>query len=160
MRPVVLAVAVFNNKGTLKLKPVDMIEIHDPENGTYGDCFRACIASLLERDPKDVPHFCGYDDSKEITGKWNIDVNKWLAQYGFAYVEWPVSSQEDYEPFFKQREENHPNYPLYHVITGNSPNFENTSHAVVGKNGKVFHDPSTTRKGVLNHEMYGFIIKL
>lgn len=27
---------------------------HDPENGTYGDCLRACIATLLGYD---VPHF-------------------------------------------------------------------------------------------------------
>lgn len=31
---------------------------HEPENGVYGDCLRACIASILSiEDPLTVPHF-------------------------------------------------------------------------------------------------------
>lgn len=39
------------------MKPVHCRVLHDPENGKYGDCLRACIASLLELDADDVPHF-------------------------------------------------------------------------------------------------------
>lgn len=37
--------------------PVHCIVKHDPENGQYADCFRACVASLLEMKAEEVPHF-------------------------------------------------------------------------------------------------------
>lgn len=38
------------------MKPVRQLYRHDPANGVYGDCWRACIASVLELPIEDVPH--------------------------------------------------------------------------------------------------------
>jgi hypothetical protein len=46
------------------MKPIDQEFMHDPEKGIIGDCFRACIASILELDINEVPHF--YRDHKEM----------------------------------------------------------------------------------------------
>ncbi len=39
------------------MRPQKQKYFHDPENGTWGDCDRTCVASLLCRDIEDVPHF-------------------------------------------------------------------------------------------------------
>lgn len=37
------------------MKPVYMTVTHDPPN-SYGDCFRCCVASILEVNVEEVPH--------------------------------------------------------------------------------------------------------
>ena len=39
---------------------------HDPENSQYGDCLRAALASILELDTLNVPHFVHDDAPAEI----------------------------------------------------------------------------------------------
>lgn len=60
-----------------------MLCSHDPENGTWGDCYRTCIAMLLNMDPADVPHFCHEDPPEE-----EVDdaVDAFLATYGFEML--------------------------------------------------------------------------
>jgi len=49
----------------------------NPENGKYGDCIRACIATLIDRD--DVPHpFSTPDKTIEA---WNT-MRAYLAEHG------------------------------------------------------------------------------
>jgi hypothetical protein len=40
--------------------PVNCIVKDDPINGKFGDCFRACVASIMEMQARYVPHF--FDD--------------------------------------------------------------------------------------------------
>lgn len=54
---------------------------------TDTDCFRACLASILERPLEAVPHF--YEDAKDDQhGKWNMNsaieewIDSWLIQNG------------------------------------------------------------------------------
>jgi len=47
------------------VKPVKQTIIHNPDNGMYGDCFRACVASLLEKPIEKVPHFCNREADRE-----------------------------------------------------------------------------------------------
>lgn len=46
------------------MTPVDMTTAHEPPN-SFGDCYRACVASLLDMRNDDVPHF--FDDYAEST---------------------------------------------------------------------------------------------
>lgn len=46
---------------------------------TNGNCFAACIASILEMDLEDVPHFCRGDNPE-----WMFDLNEWLYQFGLG----------------------------------------------------------------------------
>ena len=39
------------------MKPVNCTVKDDPANGSYGDCVRACVASVLEMESDEVPHF-------------------------------------------------------------------------------------------------------
>lgn len=48
------------------MTPVKQRNNHDPENGFYGDCHRAAIASVLDLDIEDVPHFADGDTGSEV----------------------------------------------------------------------------------------------
>jgi hypothetical protein len=48
------------------MMPVEMIVDHCPEEGRYGDCFRACVASLMELPAEAVPHFCDGNPGWEV----------------------------------------------------------------------------------------------
>jgi len=53
-----------------------MIKIYQTKFGEEGDCFRACLASILELKIEDVPEF------KEGHGVWYQKYRKWLQQFG------------------------------------------------------------------------------
>lgn len=48
-----------------------------------GDCFRACVASILEMPLGDVPHFCEEGDHE---GKWFRWFRSWLFERGMSVV--------------------------------------------------------------------------
>lgn len=107
-----------------------------------GDCFQACLASILEI-PYDQAFSCvkGYDKPKreELLEKqpWYIDFNKWLERFGLAsiYLEWK------------------PTIPAitillgYHIAEVKSSTLGNEdTHAVVIHNGDLVHDPNPNSK--------------
>ena len=122
--------------------------LHDPENDQYGDCFRTCIACLLEiEDISSVPHFC--DNTNE---RWVPDLNKRLGNFGYAYIDVTGVNNEWY------REQG---INTHHVISGMGP--RGTRHSVIGLNGEIVWDPHPSRDGLsCSKEEYehGYIIKL
>jgi hypothetical protein len=125
--------------------------LHDPDNGIYGDCQRAVMASLFCLPIADVPHFF-----KDGTAEAYWDsLQKFCNSRGFAYIEmgsvqfnaWAASFDVD----------------VYHQISGQSPRGSDLSHAVVGKNGNVFFDPHPSRDGLVGDKSkwtYSFLVKL
>jgi hypothetical protein len=104
------------------MKPV----IQKSVNGKHGDCFGACIASILELD--EWPTF--FNDNK---GDWISQWNRWLGKYGLEVV-------------FVQP--GHPAPLGYSIMQIKSVNISDGYHAVVWKgegyygDGQVVHDPS------------------
>ena len=94
-----------------------------------GDCLRACVASILNKTLKDVPHFIKRRNYKELTNsQWFEDLVKYFLMFGYrAY--WT----EDYTYDVTG------NYSIgYGHICGN----ENWAHVVVCLNSRIVHDPS------------------
>jgi len=60
--------------------PVDCQVKHNPPF-SYGDCLRACVASIMEMMPEYVPHFCAHGEDVEET--WN-NMRRWLRLRGLA----------------------------------------------------------------------------
>jgi hypothetical protein len=60
---------------------------YNPEAGIYGDCYRTCIASLLDMDLHDVPHFVR---DSELAGKdgWHTHAKtcEWLRERGMTML--------------------------------------------------------------------------
>lgn len=94
--------------------------------GADGNCFEACIASILEIPLEEVPDLGGAATPE----KWATIINVWLAKRGLQYVE--LDYQEDGDALWRC-------ISTYHIIIGHE--LRGVYHAVVGKNGKPVHDP-------------------
>lgn len=134
-----------------------MLVMHDPENGTIGDCFRCCIASILDMPAIEVPHFCDY--AWEIKdARWLVAVNAWLAKRDLAYLEFQADPATPWDwGAFKGL-----GFSVYHTLNGKSP--RGFDHATVGLNGSMVHDPHPSRGGLVGPSddgvyTYGFIFK-
>ncbi len=125
--------------------PVDQEFMHDPANGVEGDCFRAVLASILERPIAEVPHFAGR--TKLASDFWEL-VYEWLEEQGYQY--WPSR--------------NPPAGALeYHALSGPSPRTKGGFHATVGYAGQVVHDPHPSRSGIAGAEVewyFGYLVPI
>jgi len=131
-----------------------------------GDCFKCCVASILELPYEDVPHFVAgewlvapRDSDGTVTGPparvyWMTALNDWLRSTGWALQarsttyyknplpRGPVESEFDwYDPYDAPR--NWASGQGYWIAAVISENFERRTHAVVMLDGAVAFDPST-----------------
>jgi hypothetical protein len=103
---------------------------HDPANGVVGDCFRACVCSILEIDPikEHVPNFASYPDDQW----WNRFIC-WAKSKKCAVCWSTDPPPADIE---------------YYIATGTSP--RGFLHAVIYSKGKLVHDPHPNGGDVKN----------
>jgi len=100
---------------------VKQTKLHDPENGVNGNCWRACIASILSLPIDDVPAF-------EDEEKFDFEsLRDWLREIDATMV--CTLNPKRHEP------------RGYTIAVGWSPRFEGVLHCVVAWNGKLIHDP-------------------
>lgn len=99
--------------------------------GKGGNCFCACIASILEVPIETVPDF-GQNPN------WREETNKWLAQHNMFYIDvmLPGDMRDELVDFWG-----------YHVIAGKGP--RGMQHAVVGYKGEMVFDPHPSGDGLL-----------
>lgn len=120
------------------------ITTHDPAAGQFGDCFRACIASILELPIEAVPHTMAYEEHLvEDPGQWYPQLNEWLRPRGLAFLclDTEVAAPADW---FRAIE---PAFTSYHVLSGLGPRGHN--HSVVACNGRLAWDPHPSRAGLV-----------
>lgn len=119
------------------MKPVNQIIQHNPPE-TWGDCYRACVASILELSCEDVPHV--YADG-EVDGA-RKRMRKFLNSLGWFVVEfgWNVSDDYSNAQFFKDMR-NMIDPELYFIVSGRGS--FGGKHCVVYKSGRPVHDPQS-----------------
>lgn len=118
-----------------------MIPIKQTVLGRGGNCFAACIASIMELELENVPNFCTNEN-------WREETNKWLSTFGFFYMDFHLAG--DLRDELCQ-------YWGYHIIAGDSP--RGLRHATVGYRGHIYHDPHPDNNGLVSGDWeYGFII--
>jgi hypothetical protein len=118
------------------MKPVDQDEFGKDK----GNCFQACVASILELDLHSVPHFCSlYGDSE-----WFLKFSEWLTERGLGVVSWECkgfsrSVSEDWADstttYARKCLQN-----VYWI--GSGPNVNGVPHSTVWKADKMVHDPN------------------
>lgn len=67
---------------------------HIPEIGLIGDCFRTCLACMLNLHPSEVPNFAeiGYDSGTEyVSPEAQEAVQTFLRELGLTLIEYPVA---------------------------------------------------------------------
>lgn len=103
-----------------------------------GNCFQACVASLLDRPLSDVPHFAEANE-------WPLNFHRWLDEQGLTCVEFKDSNPDARAEFWG-----------HHMIIGPSPRAG--KHAVIGLNGEIVFDPHPSNEGLGDGEVsYAFI---
>lgn len=118
------------------MKPVDQLVIPDQAKGTgesldgiLGDCWRACIASMLELPAEEVPHFVN-DNPRD----WWTDTQVYLYEQTGGYI-------DNLAPVFPLEDE-------YTIAVGPSPRGDFYHAVIVHRDGSLAHDPHPSRDGL------------
>lgn len=136
----------------------DMEHRHDPDAGTVGDCWRACIATVTGTPIAEVPHFVGdhhVRDTADGTTEWLAATQRWLAER-FGHI---CLYYDNPEAMYPDRRNEPSAWPLV-IWSGQSPRGD-WGHAVVGsQDGKMIHDPHPSRDGVTDLDGVFVIVRL
>lgn len=134
------------------MKPVDQnLFGNDPVNHIYGNCFQACIASILEMPLEAVPHLAG--NAEKNGTNWREDTNMFLKQFGLHLISVPP------EHLSPRRKDGGPMLLGYYLMAGQTTRGFGL-HAVIGKDGEMVHDPHPSRAGILAIEQIDFFVPL
>jgi hypothetical protein len=110
---------------------------HDPENGTYGDCLRACVAAMLdmEANPEAVPHFAHDGAIADIVFE---RMRAYLATQGLAPWLTHYDPTETLENVLEILADSGPG--VHYMLFGRTA--YDGDHVVICRDGKVVHDPA------------------
>ena len=109
------------------MTPVQQQFLHDDAAGVVGDCFRACVASILDLPIEAVPHFA------LLGHRWSLVAEVYLAA---------LKRDFDWVP------------PAAYagglvVASGQSPRCPDIRHAVIWRDGQMIHDPHPDGTGIV-----------
>lgn len=117
---------------------------HDPNNGVFGDCYRTCLAALLNLPRDDVPHYVTTMDVVEWETEVKQKMDAWLVKRGFQELAIPVTG--DLEGVLAlQKTRTHSPVPA--MLTGESRT--GCNHVVVIFDGEIVYDPSLNSSGII-----------
>lgn len=102
------------------MTPTDQEFIHAPENGQYGDCQRAVIASLLDLPITAVPHFL-QEAAGDPVPYWE-KLQAFVRSHGFVYLNVPARAGL---AFYGDEGD------VFHEISGPSPRGNGVGHEIV-----------------------------
>ena len=115
-----------------------------------GDCWKCCLASILELDYDDVPHFVEQEERGEADSWWNA-TQQWLRPRGFVLAQFGLWGDE--HPFLMFGSEQirfhftAPGHWLAGVTSPRTtPEGEHISHVVVMSGSEVAWDPHPLRE--------------
>lgn len=132
------------------MTPLKQRNRHNPENGVYGDCHRAALASLLDLQLDDVPHFMhglGPDDGETFNRAQEV----FLRTRGLTPIVFAISA-DTLDIVLEQCEIWNPG--VYYLLGGESAN--DCGHTVVAGCGKIVHDPSRDNVGIIGPMKDGY----
>lgn len=130
-----------------------MTTVHNPPE-SIGDCFRCCIASILELPAAEVPHVYEDEGWFDETGRVGMKrLRDWLASQGLYYFEFELAAE--YIANWKGA------IACHYIISGVGS--RGVRHVCVGRDGEIVHDPHPSRTGIEPEDgkyLLGFICKL
>lgn len=110
------------------MKPIDQTIFGDKK----GNCFAACIASILELALEDVPNFC-----VEYPETWYDELNTWLRARGLFAMGFNAPDAA----FFRNHMRG-----AWCIVSGPGP--RGCLHSTVWRDGEMQHDPHPSREGI------------
>jgi len=108
-----------------------MKKVYQTKFGSEGNCFAACIASLVETDIEKLPFLSDYEDRWDDYLEATNELLRTKFEVIILYGMW--EGWEDYlNKNFKDS---------FYIVSGDS-NKQGLEHAVIYKNGKLNHNPN------------------
>lgn len=111
-----------------------------------GNCMATCIACILDLEITDVPQF------EEINRpqSWEVALISWLIDKGYyIHADYPVKYSDGDKKVIEM--------PNDLCIVGGKSTRGDLLHAVIYKDGKLYHDPHPDNTGVLTVDDYWLI---
>lgn len=108
-----------------------------------GNCFSACLASLLDISIEDVPYF-----NDPPAHRWFLRAQAWLRPQGLYIVTY--SFGHGFAP------------DGLHILGGHSPRDPEHAwlHAVIAEGDRIVHDPHPSRAGLVDRVDYTLLVPL
>lgn len=130
-----------------------MRSAHVPQAGLIGDCFRTCIACLLDQSPENVPHF--------VYNNWNFeknepnelvlmqyDVDKYLDSKGYARLDMAFSGELSLEEVTTSIDRM--SGPVRYMVLGKG--MSGFGHWVIYEGYRLLWDPHPSNCGLVGPE--------
>ena len=117
------------------MTPVMCRTRHNPPK-SYGDCLRACIASVMDLEPEHVPHFADMGATGEEA---RASARRWLGLRGLTITAFALDGTETVEGVLDWMGANNPDTTW--MLFG-STGVSGGDHVVVCQGGAVVHDPA------------------
>ena len=132
-----------------KMRKIYMQNSHFPEQNEWGDCLRACVASLFDLEAEDVPHFGeGGPDAVEMWSR----VETWLKPYRLHAWSTLYPGEMDLEEVLRSIALCNPDQ--YYLVGGTTN--AGGDHIVVAHHDKIIHDPSRMGSGIQGPATSGY----
>lgn len=130
------------------MKPISQQFDHDLAAGIFGDCERACYASILDKTLEEVPHFLsdGNFDGVVFTRK----VRNFLSEFGL--YSFNLAFQGDLQDVLNMMGMLNPG--VHYLVGVGSPKAD---HCVVAKDNKIVHDPAGYEPSKLTKMSDGYV---
>lgn len=122
----------------------DQTMFSDPEEGTHGDCARACVATLLQIPPSSLPV-----PINQETGEWNTKFHAALRDLGYSMRS--VDYHVDYAPDAVIVDLSWGGFKVPRVVMAGGRTARGAHlHAVIYDRlaERVLHDPHPSRAGL------------
>lgn len=126
------------------MTPHHQLYKHSPENGVYGDCFRTCMACLLDLQPSEVPHWFQMDQSAppdQVDAAY-FAMRDWLRERGYGYF--TAIYQGELETVLECMAYHNPG--VYYMLCGSSGS---ANHVVIGLGSQIVHDSNPEKPGLV-----------
>jgi len=131
--------------------PVDQTHFGVGIDGVPGNCYQACLASVLELPINEVPHFVEYEGPRdEATGSlWYFEARLWLREnVGYDLFSYDVTDEiTGPSSVFSERPSDHRQH--VGIGCGDSPRGDWLHAVVIDFDGNLVHDPHPSRSGVV-----------
>lgn len=127
----------------------DQTTFSDRDAGTHGDCCRACVATILQIDPDQIPH--PINEVGDPKGEWNPQFHAYLRSIGYSLRIVDYGAEGDMmNPDL--RDANWGGAVIPRIVMAAGPSWRGPwMHAVVWDRyaGRMIHDPHPSRAGLI-----------
>lgn len=112
---------------------------HHPEFDDFGDCFRTCVAMILDKScPSEVPHFYNFKADKDKLVEANKAIDRYFESQGLVNIHISMTGSISFQQLMDHTKKNYSG--LHFIVTVRLARGEG-NHCIVCQNGQVIADP-------------------